>query len=98
MASKIALAMAGAVGTSGGSPMPLAPVGLASGSGRSTARGGSRDVGDGRHLVVLQIGIQHLPWRASTIRSSVKAKPRPWVTPPTTWLSTMVGLTIRPQS
>ena len=28
------------------------------------------------------------------MRSSVSAKPRPWVTPPITWLSTIIGLTI----
>ena len=99
MASKTALAIAGAVGTSGGSPMPLAPVGFASGSGRSAATCAiERDVHHRRHLVVLEVGVSDDAAAASTTRSSLKAKPRPWVTPPTTWLSTMVGLTIRPQS
>ncbi len=94
-----ALALFLAAGTSGGSPIPLAPVGLASTSAISTCAwmisGTSATVSI---LYSSMLALTTMQLAASTTRSSVSAKPIPCVTAPITWLSTIVGFTIRPQS
>src|SRR5688572_29993837 len=85
MAFATAFATAAAVGMIGGSPSPFAPRLLARRSGRSlnftTISGTSIAVGILYHS---RSAFITRPSARSTTRSSVSAKPRAWMTPPST--------------
>ena len=92
VACRIALRMAGAVGTSAGSPMPLAPKGPRGSASSIRMRIDRRHVADGGDEIVVQISVR------PGMNSSISARPRPCATPPWIWPSTWVGLMARPTS
>src|SRR5213595_3500654 len=93
VASRIAFAIAAAVGTIGGSPRPFEPRFVRCASGRSTnsqtSSGTSAIVGS---LYVSSVCVSTTPDRGSSSRSSESVWPIPWMIPPSTWLRAPSGL------
>ena len=99
VASRIAFAIAAAVGMIGGSPRPFEPrfVSCASGSSTSsqTISGTSAIVGS---LYASSVRVRIVPLRGSSRRASENVWPSAWMIPPSIWLCAPSGLITRPTS
>ena len=99
VASRIAFAIAAAVGTIGGSPRPFEPRFVRCSSGTSTRSqtisGTSAIVGS---LYASSVFVSTVPVRGSSSRCSENVCPSAWMIPPSIWLRAPSGLITRPTS